>query len=98
MLTTTAFLRPDAGTTPLPTIVRSPSRDTSPISAQTLLVPTSIPTSTASRSTRSRPRLRLDQEGLSGCCPPVPVSIPEYWSRLPDQRDDRQPNLPEGLI
>jgi hypothetical protein len=48
--------RPLAGTTPLPTIVRLPSRATSPMRAQTLLVPTSIPTSTASRSTRSRPR------------------------------------------
>src|ERR1035437_2473458 len=56
MLTTSAFLRPMAGTTPLPTMVRLPSRATSPIRAHILLVPTSIPTSTASRSTRSRPR------------------------------------------
>src|SRR4051794_2043275 len=51
MLTTTPFLRPDAGTVPWPMIVSGPSRLTSPISAATLDVPTSIPTRTASRST-----------------------------------------------
>src|SRR6476661_4357686 len=51
MLMTTPFLRPDAGTVPWPMIVIRPSRLTSPMSAQTLLVPTSMPTRTASRST-----------------------------------------------
>src|SRR6266545_2697091 len=61
MLTTTPFLRPVAGTVPLPMIVRPPSRRTSPMSAQTLLVPTSIPTRIASRSTVRR---RLAGSGL----------------------------------
>src|SRR4051795_13094368 len=51
MLTTTPFFRPDAGTVPWPMIVSRPSRLISPISAQTLDVPTSMPTRTASRST-----------------------------------------------
>ena len=51
MLTTTPFLRPEAGTVPWPMIVRRPSRLTSPMSAQTFDVPTSMPTRTASRST-----------------------------------------------
>ena len=51
MLTTTPFLSPAAGTEPLPMIVMLPSRPTSPISATTFVVPTSIPTRTASRST-----------------------------------------------
>src|SRR5437867_4147103 len=51
MLMTTPFLRPDAGTVPWPMIVSRPSRPTSPMRAQTLLVPTSMPTRTASRST-----------------------------------------------
>src|SRR5215210_7938519 len=51
MLTTTPFLRPEAGTVPWPMIVRRPSRLTSPMSAQTFVVPTSIPTRTASLST-----------------------------------------------
>ena len=38
---------------PWPMIVSRPSRLTSPMSAQTLLVPTSMPTRTASRSTVS---------------------------------------------
>ena len=42
-----------AGTVPWPMIVSRPSRPTSPISAQTLDVPTSMPTRTASRSTVS---------------------------------------------
>src|SRR5438552_791235 len=51
MLTTTPFLRPAAGTEPLPMIVMLPSRPISPMSATTFVVPTSIPTRTASRST-----------------------------------------------
>src|SRR5436190_1615262 len=51
MLTTTPFFRPAAGTEPLPMIVMLPSRLTSPMSATTFVVPTSIPTRTASRST-----------------------------------------------
>src|SRR6187401_1370589 len=51
MLMTTPFLRPEAGTVPWPMIVSRPSRLTSPMRAQTLLVPTSMPTRTASRST-----------------------------------------------
>src|SRR5712691_3695971 len=51
MLMTTPFLSPDAGTVPWPMIVSRPSRLTSPMRAQTLLVPTSMPTRTASRST-----------------------------------------------
>jgi hypothetical protein len=51
MLTTTPFLSPEAGTVPWPMIVRRPSRPTSPMSAQTFDVPTSMPTRTASRST-----------------------------------------------
>src|SRR3954466_15798352 len=51
MLMTTPFLSPEAGTVPWPMIVSRPSRLTSPMSAQTLLVPTSMPTRTASRST-----------------------------------------------
>src|SRR4029079_9795388 len=53
MLMTTPFLRPAEGTVPWPMIVSRPSRLTSPMSAQTLLVPTSMPTRTASRSTVS---------------------------------------------
>ena len=53
MLTTTPFFRPVAGTVPLPMIVKAPSALTSPIRAQTLVVPTSMPTRTASRSTLS---------------------------------------------
>ena len=41
------------GTVPWPMIVSRPSRLTSPMRAQTLLVPTSMPTRTASRSTVS---------------------------------------------
>src|SRR3954454_6633080 len=51
MLMTTPFLRPEAGTVPWPMIVSRPSRLTSPMRAQTLLVPTSMPTRFASRST-----------------------------------------------
>ena len=51
MLTTTPFFSPADGTVPLPMIVSRPSRLTSPMSAQTLVVPTSMPTRTASRST-----------------------------------------------
>ena len=51
MLTTTPFFSPDDGTVPWPMIVSRPSRLTSPMSAQTLDVPTSIPTRTASLST-----------------------------------------------
>ena len=51
MLTTTPFLSPVVGTVPWPMIVRRPSRLTSPMSAQTFDVPTSMPTRTASRST-----------------------------------------------
>ena len=43
--------RPVVGTVPWPMMVRRPSRLTSPMSAQTLDVPTSMPTRTASRST-----------------------------------------------
>src|SRR5262245_54044988 len=53
MLTTTPFLRPDDGTVPWPMIVSRPSRLTSPMSVQTFDVPTSIPTRTASLSTRA---------------------------------------------
>ena len=53
MLMTTPFFSPEAGTVPWPMIVRRPSRLTSPMRAQTLLVPTSMPTRTASRSTVS---------------------------------------------
>src|SRR5664279_2425864 len=55
ILTTTPLRSPDAGTVPFPMIVTLPSRPTSPIRATTLVVPTSIPTRTASRSTRSVP-------------------------------------------
>src|SRR6476646_12284791 len=51
MLMTTPFLSPEAGTVPWPMIGSRPSRLTSPMRAQTLLVPTSMPTRTASRST-----------------------------------------------
>ena len=62
MLTTTPLRRPVVGTVPWPMMVRRPSRLTSPMSAQTLDVPTSMPTSTASRSTACRPSLcRLDE-------------------------------------
>src|SRR5262245_14258988 len=53
MLMTTPFLSPEAGTVPWPMIVSRPSRLTSPMRAHTLLVPTSMPTRTASRSTVS---------------------------------------------
>ena len=46
-----ALLEARGGTVPWPMIVSRPSRLTSPMSAQTLLVPTSMPTRTASRST-----------------------------------------------
>ena len=51
MLMTTPFLRPDEAGAPLPMMVSAPSRVTSPMSATTLLVPTSMATSTASLST-----------------------------------------------
>ena len=51
MLTIAPFLRPVDGTVPWPMIVRRPSRLTSPMSATTFDVPTSMPTRTASRST-----------------------------------------------
>jgi hypothetical protein len=54
MLTTLPFRSPDAGTMPFPMIVSAPSRPTSPMSATTLVVPTSIPTN-VSRSTRPVP-------------------------------------------
>src|SRR4029079_15730015 len=50
MLMTTPFLRPDDGTVPWPMIVSRPSRLTSPMSVQTLDVPTAIPTRNASLS------------------------------------------------
>ena len=53
MLTTTPFFSPDELTVPWPMIVIRPSRLTSPISVQTLDVPTSIATRTASLSTWS---------------------------------------------
>ena len=56
---TTPFLRPEAGTVPWPMIVSRPSRLTSPMRAQTLLVPTSMPTRTASRSTVSFVSVRV---------------------------------------
>src|SRR3954447_13267007 len=51
MLTTTPLRSPLVSTVPWPITVRRPSRLTSPIRAQTLDVPTSMPTRTASRST-----------------------------------------------
>ena len=51
MLTTTPFLSPDDAWAPLPMTVTAPSRETSPISVTTLLVPTSSATRIASRST-----------------------------------------------
>src|SRR6185369_11852002 len=48
MLTTAPFLSPDDGTVPWPMKVSRPSRPISPMSAQTLLVPTSMPTRTPS--------------------------------------------------
>ena len=43
-LTTTAFFRPRDGTMPVPITSRWSSSETSAISAQTLVVPTSMPT------------------------------------------------------
>src|SRR5664280_3379802 len=57
MFTTMPLRNPDAGTVPLPITVSAPSRPTSPIRATTLVVPTSMPTMTASRSTLSVPLL-----------------------------------------
>src|SRR6478735_7008174 len=68
MLMTTPFLCPEAGTVPWPMIVSLPSRLTSPMSAQTLLVPTSMPTRTASRSTVCV-RLRSVCQGLQEMTP-----------------------------
>src|SRR4029079_2817768 len=51
MLTTTPFFRPDDGTVPWPMTVSRQSRRSSPMSVQTLDVPTSLPTRTASLST-----------------------------------------------
>src|SRR5262245_44069548 len=48
MLTTAPRLRPEEGTVPWPMTVSRPSRPISPISAQTLLVPTSSATRTPS--------------------------------------------------
>src|SRR3990172_466845 len=55
ILTTAPFLRPDDGTVPCPMTVTRPSRPTSPMSAQTLLVPTSIPTRTPSTTVSPAP-------------------------------------------
>src|SRR3990172_7507231 len=59
MLTTLPFLRPVDVTVPWPSTLIRPSRMTSPMRAHTLLVPTSIATRTASRSTLS-PLLSLE--------------------------------------
>src|SRR6478752_7203672 len=67
MLMTTPFLSPEAGTVPWPMIVSRPSRLTSPMRAQTLLVPTSMPTRTASRSTVPFVSVRLS--GLQEVAP-----------------------------
>src|SRR6188472_1389017 len=86
MLMTTPFLRPEAGTVPWPMIVSLPSRLTSPISAQTLLVPTSMPTRTASRSTASV-RLRSVCQGLQEM-PPDERDIVEDAQAEGDERHE----------
>ena len=98
MLMTTPFLRPDDGTVPWPMIVSRPSRLTSPMSAQTLLVPTSMPTRTASRSTVSvvsvpcpaYRKWRRMSATLSKIRRPKVISATRYRSRLEPIADERQ--------
>src|SRR2546421_8793824 len=92
MLTTTPFFRPAAGTEPLPMIAMLPSRLTSPMSATPFVVPTSIPTRTASRSTvLVIPRIALG--GFGG----PPAGAPGTLEEVPaDEGHVLEDPRPEG--